>query len=92
MLSKEQFENEIFRFAEKQGYKIEKNKKNDLKQIDFGNKKVHAGHIQQLYPDILTRTEELPKLIEKVAPGRPCTHRPMRGIINQIEQSCFIKE
>jgi len=58
-----------------------------LKQIVFDYKKLHAGHIQQLYPDILTRTEELPKLIEKVAPGKPCTHRPMREIINQIKRN-----
>ncbi|RZB31324.1 MAG: hypothetical protein SRB2_04849 [Desulfobacteraceae bacterium Eth-SRB2] len=89
MLSKEQFEQEIFRIAKRQGYNIEKNKRNGLKQIVFDHKKLHADHIQQLYPDILTRTEELPKLIEKVAPGRPCTHRPMREIIYQIKQNCF---
>ena len=87
MLSKEQFEHDVFRIAKRQGYKIEKNKRNGLKQIVFDNKKLHAGHIQKLYPDILTRTEELPKLIEKVAPGRPCTHRPMREIIDQIKRN-----
>lgn len=85
MLSKGQFVQEVFRIAEKQGYQIEINK-NGLKQIDFGNKKLHANHIQQLYPDILALTEELPKLIEKVAPGRPCTHKPMRDIIDQIQR------
>jgi hypothetical protein len=64
MLSKEQFEQEVFRIAKRQRYKIEENKKNGLKQIVFDNKKLHASHIQQLYPDILTRTEELPKLIK----------------------------
>jgi len=87
MLSKEQFEHDVFKIAKSQGYKIEKNKRNGLKQIVFDNKKLHAGHIQQLYPDSLTRTEELPKLIEKVAPGRPCTHRPMREIIDQIKRN-----
>jgi hypothetical protein len=85
MLNKEQFIREVFRIAEKQGYQIEINK-NGLKQIDFGHKKLHAGHIQQLYPDILAFTQELPKLIERVAPGRPCTHRPMRIIINKIQR------
>ena len=86
MLNKEQFVREVFRIAEKQGYKIEQNKRIDLKQIDFGHKKLHAGHIQQLYPDILAFTGELPKLIKRVAPGRPCTHRPMRNIVNQIQR------
>lgn len=60
MLSKEQFEQEVFRIAKRQGYNIEKNKRNGLKQIAFNHKKLHAGHIRQLYPYILTHTEKCP--------------------------------
>ena len=53
-------------------------------QIDFGHKKLHEGHLRALFPDILAKGVNVAKLIETVAPGRPCVHRPMREIIAQI--------
>lgn len=88
-LDKNQFVNEVFRIAEKRGFRIENNRFNGLPQIDFGHKKLHAGHLKQLYLDILNPTASISALIEKVAPGRPCTHKPMREIINKI--CCKIK-
>ena len=86
MLNKNQFVHEVFRIAEERGFRIENNRRNDLKQIDFGLKKLHAGHLEQLYPTILSPTEKISDLIEKVAPGRPCSHKPMREIIREIRR------
>jgi hypothetical protein len=84
--NKELFINEVFRIAEERGFRIETNQRNGLQQIDFGHKKLHAGHLEQLYPAILTSTEKISNLIEKVASGRPCTHKPMREILSKIRE------
>lgn len=86
MLNKNQFVQEVFRIAEERGFRIEYNRRNGLKQIDFGHKKLHAGHLEQLYPNILSSTEKISDLIEQVAPGRPCTHKPMREILSEIRR------
>lgn len=84
MLNEEEFITEVIRLAEVNGYTVEKNVRNGLDQINFGHKKLHAGHLKRLYPHILEKTINISKEIEKVAPGRPCTHKPMRKIIEQI--------
>jgi hypothetical protein len=40
--------------------------------------------LDKLYPDILAPGANVPALIEGVAPGRPCTHRPMKEILRNI--------
>ena len=85
-MTKDDFIYEVIRVARKKGYKIETNARNGLEQIDFGSKKLHAGHLEKLYPNILTANTNIPALIEKVAPGRPCSHKPMREIIEQIRR------
>ena len=84
MLTKQEFINEVFTIARKNGYVIEKNARNGRDQIDFGNKKLHEGHLEHLYPKILMSGSNVSGLIEKVAPGRPCTHKPMKEILSQI--------
>ncbi len=84
ILNKNEFIRAVFRIAEKRGFKIESNQRNGLPQIDFGHKKLHAGHLEQLYPKILSSTQKISILIEQVAPGRPCTHKPMREIRDEI--------
>ena len=84
MIGKDKFINEVIRVAREHGYKIESNARTGEPQIDFGIKKLHAGHLGDLYPAILSANAYIPSLIETVAPGRPCTHKPMRMIIEQL--------
>jgi len=84
MLSRDEFVNEVLRVARERGYTLEYNARNNRRQIDFGHKKLHARHLENLYPAILHRGAHIPSLIEHVAPGRPCSHRPMREIIEQL--------
>ena len=84
MISKEQFINEVIRIASQRGYKIESNARSGLAQIDFGNKKLHTGHLASLFPVIISDNVNIPSVIDQVALGRPCTHKPMREIIEQM--------
>ena len=82
-MTEEQFSDVVFEVARQQGYKIEITP-SSLRQIDFGHKKLNEGHIRKLYPNALNADTHLPALIEEVAPGRPCTHRPIREIIEAM--------
>lgn len=84
MLTKVDYLKEVIKVARRQGYKIETSERTGLEQIDFGNKKLHSKHLDKLYPDILQPDADIPALIEKTAPGRPCAHKPMRKIIQEI--------
>ena len=84
--NKNDFIQEVLRIAKEKGYTIEIGKRNKLEQIDFGNKKLHAGHLEQLFPEILQNNVNISELIEKVAPGRPCAHKPMREIISELHE------
>jgi hypothetical protein len=54
-------------------------------QVDFGHKKLHAGHLQAMFPEVLEDGASIAAIIDKIAPGRPCTFRPMRAIIAEIK-------
>ena len=82
-MNQQEFNEQVARIAHSNGYKIETNR-NGQTQIDFGHKKLHSGHFSQLFPEILVKDANVSKLIEAVAPGRPCTHKPMREIIAQL--------
>src|SRR5262245_6949854 len=84
MIGKEQFIQAAIRFAHSRGFKVESNARTGMQQIDFGNKKLHAGHLRAMYPLALLPNANIPALIERVAPGRPCTHKPMREFIAQL--------
>lgn len=86
MINEEEFIVEVIRVAREQGYKIELSTRNGLPQIDFGKKKLHAGHLAKMYPAVLSDQIRLARLIESVAPGRPCAHRPMREIIERLRK------
>jgi hypothetical protein len=66
--------------AKRQGSEIEKFTRNG-RQINFGHKKLHEKHLRALFLSILLPNADIAALIQKVAPGRPCTHKPMREII-----------
>lgn len=68
--------------ARKRGYAIEDSRNG--RQINFGHKKLHEGHLTALCPDIFCLDARIPTLINKVAPGRPCAHKPMREIVESI--------
>ena len=85
MLTKSDYLKQVLQVARTQGYKVETSGRSGLEQIDFGNKKLHSEHLEKLYPDILQPDAEIPALIDKVAPGRPCAHKPMREIIQEIK-------
>lgn len=84
MITKDQFVREVIRIARERGYKIESNARTGQEQIDFGNKKLHSGHLGDLYPAILSDNPNVSFLIDKVAPGRGCSHKPMREIMEQL--------
>ena len=72
----------IIHGARKKGYTIEDSENG--RQINFGHKKLHEGHLAELCPDIFRPDAHIPTLINKVAPGRPCAHKPMREIVESI--------
>lgn len=86
MIDKEKFIDEVVRVAGNRGYKVELNARTGQTQIDFGRKKLHVGHLSKLYPSALMPNAIISSLIEKVAPGRPCSHKPMREIIEQLRK------
>ncbi len=81
-MDQETFIKNIIKIAKRHGYQV-KESRNGL-QIDFGNKKLHEGHLGHLYPDILQPDANIKELIDDVAPGRPCSHKPMREIIAEL--------
>lgn len=68
--------------AQRQGFKVEPSRNG--RQIDFGPKKLHERHLRKLYPAILAPQADVSALLETAAPGRPCTHGPMKRIIADI--------
>lgn len=68
--------------ARKRGYTIEYSRNG--RQINFGHKKLHERHLTELCPDIFCPDAHMRTLIDKVAPGRSCAHKPMREIIESI--------
>jgi hypothetical protein len=69
--------------AKRQGWAVEQSRNGS--QIVFPNgKKLHEGHLRGLFPAILVDGAKISALIESVAPGRPCSHKPMKAIIAAI--------
>jgi len=83
MITKEKYVKAAIFNARKMKYKIQTNRDN-IEQIDFGNKTLTSTHLSLTYPEILRPDADIPKIIDKVAPGRPCTHKPMKEIVALI--------
>lgn len=81
-MTEPEFISKTIEIARNHGYTIEQSR-NGL-QIDFGHKKLHEGHLRRLFPDILHEGSNISNLIEKVAPGRPCSHKPMKMILAEM--------
>jgi len=80
----------IFEAAKEDGYRIEVGR-SGLRQIDFGHKKLHEDHLRKLLPEVFKDHAHIPALIDAVAPGRPCAHRPMKGIVARIKSSMSVQ-
>ncbi len=80
----QQFVDRVVKIAREKGFQIETNR-DGITQIDFGNKKLHARHLRAMFPVILEDGVAIPTIIEKVAPGRPCTFKPMKEIVEEIK-------
>ena len=83
-MNKTEFVDLIVTIARKIGCRVEINR-NGITQIDFGNKKLHAQHLEAMFPEILYDRVFIAAIIDKVAPGSPCTYRLMRAIIAEIK-------
>jgi len=84
VIGRDQFIDEVIRVARDRGYTIGANKRSGEAQIDFGDKRLRAGHLAKLWPKILEPKTDVAALIESVAPGLRCTHEPMREIVEQL--------
>jgi hypothetical protein len=83
MYTANDFLRDVFQISALRGYVIEINR-DGLRQIDFGHKKLHEEHLRRLYPNILRNNADISALIKIIAPGRPCSHRPMKIIIAEL--------
>lgn len=84
-MTKEDYIIRVMDIARTKGYSIASNRSGQM-QIDFGHKRLHSGHLVKLYPEILDLDANISALIERVAPGRPCSHRPMKEIMRQLSE------
>jgi len=85
-MTENDFVAEVFTIAEAMGFTIETCRGKGYPQIDFGHKKLHSEHIRALYPEVLQEGAKIGRLIEDVAPGRPCSHAPFKKIVAQIHR------
>ena len=83
-MNADQFADRVLNLARVQGFPIKTNR-NGVEQIDFGHKKLHRVHLCGLYPDVLEDGVHIGRLIDRVALGRPCTHKPMRELVSQLK-------
>jgi hypothetical protein len=86
-MDENEFIKEVIRIATSLDYKIEEKFGTRLVQIDFGNKKLHEGHLRAMFPKILQPGANVARLIEDVAPGRPCAHLPMKKILARLTEA-----
>lgn len=83
-MTRDEFVESTLKTAIAQGYSVAFNR-DGYRQIDFGHKNLHEEHLKRLYPAVLASDADISALIEGVAPGRPCAHRPMKGIIRKLK-------
>jgi hypothetical protein len=83
-MTEDDFIIKVIGIAQNRGYPVEQSR-NGL-QIDFGHKKLHEGHLRSLFPDVMREGANISKLIEEIAPGRPCSHRPMKMILAELKK------
>jgi hypothetical protein len=86
IMARDEFVSKVLQIARTEGYPVKPNRDGRL-QVDFGHKQLHEEHLRQLYPGILADRADINTLIERIAPGRPCAHKPRRAIIAKLALS-----
>ncbi|CAB3750950.1 MULTISPECIES: hypothetical protein [Burkholderia] len=90
-MTKTEFRNLVFQIARVKRLRVDE-MKDGKERIWFNEKSqkfLHAGHIDALFdqlrhPNLSPRDINIE--IHRVAPGRPCTHKGMREIYEQIHR------
>ena len=85
-MNREQFVCKVVEIAKGMGCSVKPNR-DGLDQINFGHKNLHVGHLEAMFPRVLEEGVNIGKVIYQVAPGRSCTHRPMKEIIKRMKAS-----
>ena len=86
MKTRKEYVSDVARIAQEHGHTIQVCRgKGDL-QVDFGHKKLRFEHIRRMYPEVLYEHADIARLIDRVAPGRPCAHAPFRRIVRRIRR------
>ena len=75
MASPDGFVEQVVRVSREHGYKSEFHAQSGDVQIDFGNKNLHVALLRRIFLGVFASTDSIAKLIDGVAPGRPCSHR-----------------
>jgi hypothetical protein len=86
-MNAKEFSDQILKQARLAGYSIQTNR-DGFEQIDFGNKKLHSQHLLKIHP-LLISGQSVSAAINAVAPGRSCSHRPMKQLIAQLQPPGF---
>ena len=84
MTTRAQFVEDLLTAARQAGFTISTNRRNGEPEIDFGMKRIRAGQVGELWPAVVAPGADVGALIDKVAPGRPSIHEPMRKLIAQL--------
>ena len=88
-MSADEFLKRVFEIAHEMGFKPVEMRRHGM-SIGFNPKSkkwIHEGHLRALFPNIRVFGLSVTQLnceIQKVAPGRPCTHVGMRAIIERL--------
>ena len=91
-MTEDEFIQRCFEIAEAHGLTVAERKPG--KSICFNpksNKWLDETHLRALFPAVLEPDLPIPTvngMIEKVAPGRPCTHVGFRKILSQLHSEC----
>lgn len=87
-MTEDEFVQRVFEIAVRQGLSVELRRPG--RSICFNpksNKWLNENHLRKLYPEALESAlsvRRLNRMIDSVAPGRPCTHVGFRAIITQL--------
>ncbi|WP_157696247.1 hypothetical protein [Caballeronia temeraria] len=90
-MDEKEFVDQVLRLARERGLRVETNR-SGLEQITFNEtsrKALHTGHVARLFPEALApglTPRQFNALLRSIAPGRPCTQKGMREIVDAIEK------
>lgn len=91
-MTENEFVQRVFEIALQHGLSVESRRSG--MSICFNsnsNKWLNESHLRKLFPGVLEpglSVQALNRMIDSVAPGRPCTHVGFREIIDQLRVEC----